>query len=120
MMLRLVNAMLVMGLLVAAYFIYRLEHATRSGEREIARIDAQITEERESFKLLTAEWSLLTRPDRIERLAAKHLQLRAMGPLQAIPESDIPSRVPAAPIIAPGTPGTDPIGDVLKELGETE
>jgi hypothetical protein len=43
-----------------------------------------------------------------------------MGPLQAIPESDIPSRVPAAPIIAPGTPGTDPIGDVLKELGETE
>jgi cell division protein FtsL len=116
MMLRLVNAMLVMGLLVSAYFIYRLEHATRSGEREIARIEAQITEERESFKLLTAEWSLLTRPDRIERLAAKHLQLRAMGPL----ESDIPSRVPAAPIIAPGTPGTDPIGDVLKELGETE
>ncbi len=38
MMLRLLNAILVLGLLVASYFIYDLEHSTRSGEREIERL----------------------------------------------------------------------------------
>ena len=117
-MFRLFNALLVLGLLVSAYFIYRLEHATRSGEREIARLEALIKNERESFKLLTAEWGLLTRPDRIQHLAGKHLQLEVLSPLQVITDSDIASRVPADPIVAPGTPGTDPIGDVLKELDE--
>ena len=50
----LVNAMLVMGLLVAAYFIYRLEHATRSGEREIARIEAQTAGK--SWEAYLADW----------------------------------------------------------------
>jgi cell division protein FtsL len=114
------NALLVLGLLVSAYFIYRLEHATRSGEREIARLHAQIKDEEESLKLLKAEWGLLTRPDRIQHLAAKHLHLKIMGANQVINDSDIPARVPAEPVIAPGTPGTDPIGDVLKELEGSE
>lgn len=118
-MLRLVNAFLVVGLLVSAYFLYRLEHATRSGEREIARLEAQISDEHENIKLLTAEWSLLTRPDRMQHLATKHLHLRVMSPPQVILEADIPSRVPARPITATGTEGADPIGDVLRELEGT-
>jgi cell division protein FtsL len=119
-MFRLINALLVAGLLISAYFIYRLEHATRSGEREIARLEHQIEEEQESFKLLTAEWSLLTRPDRIQHLAQKHLELQVMSPLQVITDSDLPHRLPASPIIAPGTPGADPIGDVLRQLDEEQ
>jgi cell division protein FtsL len=110
-MFRFLNALMVLGLLVAAYFNYRLEHATRSGEREIARLQAQISEEQENYKLLTAEWSLLTRPDRIQHLADKHLKLKVMSPMQAIRYSDIPERVPKERIRPP-----DPIGDVLKQL----
>jgi cell division protein FtsL len=117
-MFRLINALLVAGLLISAYFIYRLEHATRSGEREIARLEAMISGEEESFKLLTAEWSLLTRPDRIQHLAQKHLNLKVISPLQVIKDTDIPLRLPGEPVIAPGTPGTDPIGAVLRELDE--
>jgi hypothetical protein len=117
MILRLVNGVLVMGLLVSAYFLYALEHKTRSAEREIVLLGAQIGDERENIKLLTAEWSMLTRPDRIEHLAAKHLKLGVVGPLQRISESEIDARVPAEPIIAPGTPGTDQIGDMLREQG---
>jgi hypothetical protein len=117
MILRLVNGVLVMGLLVSAYFLYALEHRTRSAEREIVLLGAQIGDERENIKLLTAEWSMLTRPDRIEYLAAKHLKLGVVGPLQRISESEIDARVPAEPIIAPGTPGTDQIGDMLREQG---
>ena len=117
MILRLVNGVLVMGLLVSAYFLYALEHKTRSAEREIVLLGAQIGDERENIKLLTAEWSMLTRPERIEHLAAKHLKLGVVGPLQRISESEIDARVPAEPIIAPGTPGTDQIGDMLREQG---
>jgi cell division protein FtsL len=118
-MFRLFNALLVVGLLVSAYFIYRLEHATRSGERDIARIEAQIKDEQEGLKLLKAEWGLLTRPDRIQHLAVKHLHLKVMSPLQVINASEIPERVPEEPVIVPGTGGADPIGDVLKALEET-
>ena len=117
MILRLVNGILVLGLLVSAYYAYALEHKARSAERETALIGAQIRDERENIKLLTAEWSLLTRPDRIEHLAAKHLKLGVVGPQQRISESEIDTRVPAEPIIAPGTPGTDQIGDLLREQG---
>jgi hypothetical protein len=117
MILRLVNGVLVTGLVVSAYFLYALEHKTRSAERERVLLGAEIGDERENIKLLTAEWSMLTRPDRIEHLAAKHLKLGVVGPLQRISESEIDARVPAEPIIAPGTPGTDQIGDMLREQG---
>jgi hypothetical protein len=105
-----------MGVLVAAYFIYGLEHQRRDGERRIEGLRLRIAEERETARLLNAEWSLLTRPDRIERLARKHLKLEPLGPQQLVDEADIAGRVPQQPIIAPGTPGTDPIGDVLEAL----
>jgi cell division protein FtsL len=117
MILRLVNAILVLGLLVSAYYAYTLEHKTRGAERDIALLNAQIKDERENIKLLSAEWGLLTRPDRIEHLAAKHLKLEVVGPQQRISESEIDARVPAEPIIVPGTPGTDQIGDMLREQG---
>ena len=115
-MLRLVNAVLVAGLLAAAYCVYALEHQRRNGEREIGRIKADIAEETEATKLLNAEWSFLTRPDRIEQLSQKYLSLGVIAPQQVIKESDIAQRVPQEPIVAPGTPNADPIGDVLKTL----
>jgi cell division protein FtsL len=118
-MLRFLNALLVLGLLVAAYFVYALEHDTRSGEREIGRLEAQIKDERENYKLLIAEWSMLTRPDRIEHLAAKHLDLRVTSPTQRIGVEDIETRLPSAQITAPGSQ-PDPIGDVLRALDQAQ
>lgn len=115
-MMRLLNAVLVIGLLVSAYFVYSLEHKTRSGEREITRIKAETAEEIEATKLLNAEWSFLTRPDRVEQLSQKFLTLHPIVPQQIIKEQAIAERVPAQPVVAPGTPNTDPIGDVLKTL----
>src|SRR5688572_21814731 len=119
-MFRLFNAMLVLGLLVASYFIYDLEHATRNGERELARLEGRIKEEGESYKLLIAEWSLLTRPDRIQHLAEKHLQLKVLRPEQAIEASELRTRLPAKPPLRPNPEAADPIGDVLKKLEEAE
>src|SRR5688500_19522421 len=96
-MFRLFNAMLVLGLLVASYFIYDLEHATRNGERELARLEGWIKEEGESYKLLIAERSLLTNPDRIQHLADNHLPLKIVGPQQLSQACDVRTRLPAEP-----------------------
>jgi cell division protein FtsL len=115
-MLRLFNAVLVMGVLAAAYFIYALEHQRRDVEMEIAELKERIAEERETAKLLEAEWSLLTRPDRIEHLAKKHLKLAPLNLRQLAREAELGSRVPSLPVLHSGAPGSDPIGDVLKAL----
>lgn len=119
-MYRLLNALLVLGLLVASYVTYRLEHATRSGEREVAKLQSQIREEQESFKLLTAEWSLLTRPDRLQHLAQKHLKLDIMDPRQVISTGELETRLPAERTILPDPHAADPIADVLKQLDEAQ
>jgi cell division protein FtsL len=119
-MFRLFNAILVLGLLVASYFVYDLEHTTRSGEREIVRLQSQIKEERESYRLLTAEWSLLTRPDRIQHLAEKHLMLNVLAPEQVISPAELDTRLPAEPSILPDPGAADPIGDVLKKMEEAQ
>ena len=118
-MFRLFNAILVLGLLVASYFVYDLEHATRSGEREIVRLQGRIKEERENYKLLTAEWSLLTRPDRIQHLVEKHLKLNVLAPGQVISQDELETRLPE-PLMLPDPGSDDPIGDVLKKMDEAQ
>ncbi len=58
------NALLILTVLVSGFVLYSLEHATRGIEREIAATHRAIAAERETIKLLNAEWSSLTRPDR--------------------------------------------------------
>ncbi len=66
-MLKILNAFLVMTVLVSGYMLYGLEHATRSQERSIAATQRKIDDTRETIKLLNAEWSSLTRPERIQK-----------------------------------------------------
>ena len=68
-MFKLFNALLVFTVLVSGFVLYSLEHATRGVEREMARLTADIAKEQEAIKLLRAEWSSLTRPERLQRLA---------------------------------------------------
>jgi len=114
--LRLFNACLVVVALVSAFILYSLEHATRRIEREIAKSEAEIAQERETMKLLAAEWSNLTRPERLEQLTAQYLKLRRPAADQFITEKDIASRVPAEAQIKLEKQGADPIGDVLKAM----
>ncbi len=115
-MLKLINTALVGAVLVSAFVLYTLEHQTRDAEREIAQLKASITEEHETIKLLDAEWSNLTRPERLQQLAEEHLDLKPVTQLQMIRESEIATRVPAEPIMKLEEKGKDPIGDILKAM----
>ena len=83
-MLRFVNVCLLLGLLALAYVIYQVKYETRALDGEIATIGKEIEAERDAIAVLRAEWSLLNRPERIERLAKKHLQLAPSDPRQLV------------------------------------
>jgi cell division protein FtsL len=83
-MLRFVNTCLLLGLLALAYVIYQVKYETRALDAEIATIGKDIEAERDAIAVLRAEWSLLNRPERIERLAKKHLKLGPSDPGQLV------------------------------------
>lgn len=83
-MLRFVNICLLLGLLALAYVIYQVKYETRALDAEIATIGKELEAERDGIAVLRAEWSLLNRPERIERLAKKHLKLAPSDPRQVV------------------------------------
>ena len=115
-MLRIFNAILVIAVLVSAFVLYSLEHAIRGEERAIAKLETQIANERETIALLNAEWSNLTRPERLQVLADKHLGLKPVLPDQYVSTSELAARVPAEPVMKLEEKGKDTIGDILKAM----
>ena len=115
-MLRLFNVVLVISVLCAAFVLYTLEHATRGAERRIARLEAGIAAKREAIKLLGAEWSNLTRPERLQKLAQEHLGLKPISPDQIVGLGELSAKVPAEPVIKLEEKGKDSIGDILKKM----
>jgi cell division protein FtsL len=83
-MLRFFNICLSLALVVLAYVIYQVKYDTRSLDVDIASLSKDIEAERDSVAVLRAEWSLLNRPERIERLAEKYLDLAPPKPQQTL------------------------------------
>ncbi|MFO1033909.1 MAG: hypothetical protein U1E15_07515 [Hyphomicrobiales bacterium] len=115
-MLKALNALLVITVLVAGYFLYGLEHNTRGAEREIARTEHGIADAREAIKLLTAEWSSLTRPERLQKLAEQNLALEPTRAQQFVSIEDLKSKVPEQVPVKLEETNKDPIGDILKKM----
>ena len=74
-MLRFVNICLVLGLGALTLVIYQTKYAARGLDERIIVLNKQIETERDAVAVLRAEWSLLNRPERIERLAKKYIKL---------------------------------------------
>jgi cell division protein FtsL len=91
-MLRFVNICLILGLVALAYVIYQVKYETRALDAEIASLNKEIDEERDAIAVLRAEWSLLNRPERIERLARKYLKLAPAKPFQLLTVDTVSDR----------------------------
>ena len=95
-MLRFVNVCLVLGLVALAYGIYQVKYESRALDERIAVLADDIDKERDALAVARAEWSLLNRPERIERLAKKSLELapaqaRQLVVLDAVTERELQS-----------------------------
>lgn len=115
-MFKLFNAALVCAVLTAAFFLYSLEHATRALERNIAKSERQITDEREKIKLLNAEWANLTQPERVQKIAQEQLGLQNVEAKQFVTLDDLKAKLPDEPPVKLEAQGKDTIGAMLEKL----
>ena len=115
-MIKFFNGCLVIAVLVSGFFLYSLEHSTRALERQIATEKRTIDAEREAIKLLNAEWSSLTRPERLQKLAEDRLKLQPMAAKQVVAEAGLAAAVPDAALVKPNADAADPIAAILEQM----
>lgn len=98
---RLVTLLLCASLAALALLIYEVKHETRALDRRADALREAIKAERDAIAVLRAEWSLLNRPERVERLARKHLGLDTL-PTERLITPDRLDIVKRRPSGAPG------------------
>jgi cell division protein FtsL len=113
-MLRFINICLVLGLVALACVIYQVKYQAKGLDAEIRTLNGQIDEERDAIAVLRAEWSLLNRPERIERLAQKHLKLAPAKPVQIVTLDKVTDRDFDPARLNQETPGPAPDAPAAK------
>ncbi|HWD13088.1 hypothetical protein P8H26_08635 [Pseudochrobactrum sp. sp1633] len=67
-MMRTIDIILIAVMLVAATVTYKIKHDAEKQVVEIKKIQRQIAFEKDTINLLKADWSLMTQPNRLQRL----------------------------------------------------
>ena len=106
-MLRLFNLLSVLVLLGSAGYAYTVKYETSFRTEMIARAKLEIKGEQDGIGVLRAEWAFLTRPERIQKLSERYLDLEPLNLAQLDSVSALPERLPHA----------DAIGDKIDLLG---
>ena len=94
---------LVLLVIAVGYAMFQVKYEVMQQEQTLGGLNKQITDDREQIRVLTAEWSYLTRPSRIEDLSARFLHL-GMSSAQILPLSAVPERADASAAKAAATP----------------
>jgi hypothetical protein len=79
----------------AAAFTYKTKHEAETRRDEVRKIEAQIKLEEDTITLLKADWSLLTQPSRLQKLAETYhnqLELQPVEAHQIVGLEQLPSR----------------------------
>jgi hypothetical protein len=93
------------GLVLGAGLVtYQMKHRVAKLDQELVRVQRETLVEQERQHVLDAEWSLLNEPERLRRLAERHLPLAPMQPRQFSDLGDAVRRLPAAAPEAPPAP----------------
>ena len=80
-----------LALLIALYFgASDLKYQTQEAREELREVDRAIDREKEAISVLSAEWSHLTRPGNLRKLAEAHLGLDTVRAEQIAAIEDVP------------------------------
>ena len=72
--------------------VYRVAEDARVAHAELVMTERQIVREHQTMRVLDAEWTALTQPDRIAALAERHLDLNDAPPVQLSSLTLLPRR----------------------------
>jgi cell division protein FtsL len=104
---RLLHLIAIAALIGSAVYVYNVKYETILESEKIVKLRHQINKTNDQINVLRAEYAHLTRPDRIQTLADKLLNMQPLALNQIVRPQDIPDRS------AQG----DSIGRELQSLG---
>ncbi len=108
-----VSGFLAMGVLATlALGLYLVKYWVQDVQADVTKVQAQLKTERESLHLLGAEWAYLNRPERLEKLSQKYLELAPLSSAQFVSFTHLPEAeiVPVEAEMAPGSAFFPPVG----------
>jgi cell division protein FtsL len=109
-MVRFLNVLAVAALIGSVIYVYTIKYETIFHAEKIVKLKHEIKAEQDQVGILRAEWAHLTRPERIQALADKLLDLRPIAMNQIVSADALPASAPKI----------DSIGRKLEALGLTE
>lgn len=110
-MLKILHVAAIGALIGSAVYAYSIKYDTTLAAEELQKLKKKAHKERDEIAVLKAEWQHLNRPDRLQALADRHLDLQPLGVRQIARLDEVPMRGPR----------TDTIGRKLEDLfGSTE
>lgn len=74
----------------AIYGLYTVKYRVLELQREIASVTRELKQEQENLHVVAAEWAYLTRPDRLQTLAAKNTKLMPVQGVQVMSLGALP------------------------------
>ncbi len=107
---RLLNAIVIGALVLAASYVYKIKFESTQRVERAAKLRMEIRREQDAVAALRARWAQLQSPARIQELAERHLQLKPLTPQQFQSFDRLPERPPEvaqAPL--------DGIGELIDE-----
>jgi hypothetical protein len=107
---KVLHSVAIVALVGSALYAYRTKYDTIYLSEQVAKLKTRIGREREAIAVLRAEWQFVSRPDRIQALADRNLDLQPAAVTQIVRWQDVPVR--PAPV--------DSIGQKLEALGLAE
>ncbi|OYW68796.1 MAG: hypothetical protein B7Z40_01205 [Bosea sp. 12-68-7] len=106
-MIKLLHVVAIGALVSSAFYAYTIKYETTLEAEQVQKIRMKIHRERDAIAVLKAEWQFLNRPDRLQALAERHLDLQPFSVTQVVRMVDVPNRGPKV----------DAIGRKLEDLG---
>jgi hypothetical protein len=97
MVVRTIDIILIAALLGGVAWTFKVKNDSEDALARMAALERKIAHEREVIDLLRADWSLLTSPERLERLVERYndaLGLIEARPQQFVTLSDVPEKSP--------------------------
>jgi hypothetical protein len=91
-MMRLATITMMTAMFLLAYAVYHGGTLARAEEARLKRIERQIAQEQATIKVLKADWALLTKPERLQELAARYLALAPVAAAQFTHLASLPMR----------------------------
>lgn len=82
-MFRTTDIVLIAVMVAAAGFTYTTKHSAEAELSKLRKLEASIRFEEETIDILKADWSLLTQPSRLQKLATTYQDELKLAPVEA-------------------------------------